>query len=132
MLDITNCKSTTNSYYSIGTSVSSITDISKHIVVVFETPGSDESNDNVYYQFNYVISRIVYDVKILNEKKLPKLNLIGHSRGGLTNMQYALDHPDLVASLVSIGTPYFGSTTANIFGEMIMEKTTGLQILSIR
>ncbi len=126
LFDITNCKSATNSYYSTGTLVSSITDISKHIVVVFETFGSDESNDNVYYQFNYVISRIVYDVKILNEGKLPKLNLIGHSRGGLTNMQYALDHPDLVASLVSIGTPYFGSTTANIFGEAVMGKNDGL------
>ena len=58
-----------------------------------------------------MLSKIVYDVKELNGGILPKVNLIGHSRGGLTNLQYALDHPDLVDSLISIGTPYFGTTT---------------------
>ena len=46
--------------------------------------------------------------------RIPKINLIGHSRGGITNLQYALDHPDIVDSLISIGTPYFGSNSASI------------------
>ena len=117
--------------YSIGTEsnlkkVARITDISKHIVVVFNSAHSRESNDNVYYEFNYMLSRIIYDVKYLNGGILPKVNLIGHSRGGLTNLQYALDHPHLVSSLISLGTPYFGSTTAKLFGEKFMGACAGL------
>ena len=50
----------------------------------------------------------------MNNNKLPKINLIGHSRGGITNMQYALDHPDLVASIYSLGTPYLGTTSGAV------------------
>ena len=49
--------------------------------------------------------------------ELPTYNLIGHSRGGITNLQYAMAHPNNVASIYSMGTPYsgstFGSTTLN-------------------
>lgn len=107
--------------------IPSITDVSKHIIVVFEAYNSNESNDNVYYQFNYMLSKIIYDVSLCNpDQKLPKVNLVGHSRGGLTNLQYALDHPDLVSTMVSIGTPYFGSTSANVFGEIIVGASDGL------
>lgn len=89
----------------------------KHIVVVFNRkPGSgNDSNNNLYFQFNYMLSSILYDLKQLDPShRIPKVNLIGHSRGGLTNMQYALDHPDIVANLISIGTPYEGSTSATL------------------
>ncbi|MBR2322821.1 MAG: alpha/beta fold hydrolase [Clostridia bacterium] len=73
----------------------------------------------MYEEFNYMLSKIVYDVKQLNNGVLPKINLIGHSRGGITNLMYALDHPDMVASMFSIGTPFFGSDSASTeFGEM--------------
>ena len=108
--------------------IQNITDISRHIIVVFDPyrdskiklDSSYDTNNNVYYQFNYMLSKIIYDVKIANGGILPKVNLIGHSRGGLTNLQYALDHPDLVSTLVSLDTPYFGSTTARLFGEIVM------------
>ena len=97
-----------------------ITDISKHSIVIFEA--SDKAsygcNDDVYTEFNYAISNIVKDIKTLNGNKLPKMNLIGHSRGGITNLQYALDHPDLVDSIYSLGTPYLGTTSGSI-GYMI-------------
>lgn len=100
--------------------VDNINDISKHIIIVFNAKYPLNSNANIYYQFNYMLSKVIYDVKILNEGKLPKINLVGHSRGGLTNLQYALDHPDLVSTMVSLGTPYFGSTTARLVGEAFM------------
>lgn len=112
--------------------VEKVADISKHIIVAFdpyvlindkgkiELDSSYDTNNNVYYQFNYMLSKIIYDVKIANGGILPKVNLVGHSRGGLTNLQYALDHPDLVSTLVSLDTPYFGSTTARLFGEIVM------------
>lgn len=103
-----------------------LTDVSKHIIVVFEAThdpddkdisGTDQYNNYVYEEFNYMLSKIVYDVKYLSGK-LPKINLIGHSRGGITNLQYALDHPDLVAGVFSMGTPYFGTDTGStVLGE---------------
>lgn len=39
--------------------------------------------------------------------------LIGHSRGGLIARGYALSHPANVSSVVTIGTPFHGSTIAH-------------------
>lgn len=89
----------------------------KHVVAIFNRkPGSsNDSNNNIYFQFNYMLSKVLYDLKQLDPShRIPKVNLIGHSRGGLTNLQYALDHPDIVENLISIGTPYAGSTSATI------------------
>lgn len=99
--------------YQKGESITKITDISKHIIIIFESSCNDDYNYRVYEEFNYVLSKIVYDVKQLNGGELPRINLIGHSRGGITNLMYALDHPDMVASMFSLGTPYFGSDTAS-------------------
>ncbi|MDY4186660.1 MAG: hypothetical protein SOX77_02215 [Candidatus Borkfalkiaceae bacterium] len=101
LYDITAQKSTGTTYTPTNV-VNQINDISKHIVIVFDLNKSVESNNNVYYQFNYMLSKIIYDVKVANGGILPKVNLIGHSRGGITNLQYALDHPDLVSTLVSL------------------------------
>lgn len=97
-----------------------ITDLSKHIIILFESDNPTCGNDYVYRQLNYVISKAIYDVKYILNGQLPKINLIGHSRGGLTNLQYALDHPYLVDSIFSLGTPYLGSTSASIFTELIL------------
>ena len=86
----------------------------KHLIVIFEGHDTNSSNVNMYYQFNYMLSSILYKLKDNYGGKIPKVNLIGHSRGGLTNLQYALDHPDIVENLISIGTPYFGSTSISI------------------
>ena len=107
-----------------GSAVQYIQDATKHIIIVFESSGvaSNGSNQQVYSEFNYMLSKIVYDVKCLNNGVLPKVNLIGHSRGGITNLQYALDHPALVESMYAIGTPFFGSSSAaTMFGEMFTE-----------
>lgn len=99
-----------------------ITDISKPIIIVFESLNSDTFNDVLYRQFNYAISKVIYDVKILNNNKMPKINLIGHSRGGITNLQYALDHPYIVNSIFSLGTPYLGSTSAELLTTGFLEE----------
>lgn len=87
-------------------------DVSKHIILVFNAEESDRSNDYVYAQFEYMLDVISYQYRQFTGT-LPTYNLIGHSRGGITNMQYALAHPYNVASLYSMGTPYnstaFGS-----------------------
>lgn len=97
-----------------------------HLIVIFDGYKTDGSNDNIYYQLNYMLSSILYKLKDNYNGRIPKVNLIGHSRGGITNMQYALDHPDIVANLISIGTPYNGSTTAVLSNTLGISKGDGL------
>lgn len=42
-----------------------------------------------------------------------KFNLIGHSQGGIDSRYVASVRPDLVASVTSVGSPHFGSKTAD-------------------
>lgn len=90
-----------------------IADISKHIILLFDSSIKDESNQKVYNQFEYVVDSVSLQYKQL-AGVLPLLNLVGHSRGGLTNIQYATEHPYNVASVFSMGTPYSGSTLGQI------------------
>ncbi len=115
LYDLNNPKNIDNGVYQEEVTLSKLESTSSHIVVVFEASdkAKQDYNNEVYEEFNYVVSKLVYDVKCLNDGLLPKINLIGHSRGGLTNLQYALDHPDLVEDMFGLGTPYFGSTTAD-------------------
>ena len=105
----------------------------KQYVIVFDSfwnryKASNDSNNNLYYQFNYMLSHVLYDIKQIDPAhRIPKVNLIGHSRGGLTNLQYALDHPDIVENLISIGTPYFGSSSATIVKNLGIMEGDGLK-----
>lgn len=89
--------------------VTHLTDISNHIVVLFSPIDSTSSNSKIYEQLDYVIDKIVYDVKVLNGGALPKINLIAHSRGSVNAMEYAINHPWLVDSLITIGGVFGGS-----------------------
>lgn len=93
---------------SSGTLVSSIDDITGHIILVFNSSIPNENNNFVYDEFEYILDTISLQYKELTGK-LPKLNLVGHSRGGITNIMYASDHPYNVSSIISMGTPYNGS-----------------------
>ena len=85
-----------------------------HTIIVFESDNSNVGHEYVYNQFNYMLSAAILQIRKLNDNKLPKVNLIGHSRGGLTNLQYALDHPKLVENMISYDTPYLGTTTGEL------------------
>lgn len=87
-----------------------------HIILVYDPDFEcqDDSNANAYYRFNYAVSSLLYQIQSVNGGWIPKVNLVGHSRGGLVNLLYAMDHPDLVSNMISIGTPYQGSTSATV------------------
>ena len=42
--------------------------------------------------------------------------MVGHSRGGLLNLLYSMEHPNVVDTLMSVGTPYNGSNLGEIPG----------------
>ena len=96
-----------------GTITSVLDDVSKHIVIVINSGKADKSNDIVYTEFHNILDNISAQYKNLTGV-LPRFNLVGHSRGGITNIMYATEHPYNVASIFSMGTPYSGSTLGEL------------------
>ena len=90
-----------------------LSDVSKHILLIYESFDSYASNDDVYEEFENVLDTISMQYKSITND-LPRFNLIGHSRGGITNIMYATEHPYNVAALFSLGTPYNGSVLGGI------------------
>ncbi|OLA44938.1 MAG: hypothetical protein BHW39_05675 [Firmicutes bacterium CAG:552_39_19] len=96
-----------------GKPTSVIDDVSKHIVIVFNSSVADSSNYTVYNEFHTILDNISAQYKNLTGV-LPRFNLVGHSRGGITNIMYAAEHPYNVASVFSLGTPYSGSALGEL------------------
>lgn len=76
------------------------------------------STAEAYGELRNFVNSIIYKYmldyyNIYEEIMIPKINMIGHSRGGIINMQYAIEHPDVVKYLYSVGTPYNGSQLYN-------------------
>lgn len=58
------------------------------------------------------------DYKTLHEAvaiaRTPKVNLVGHSMGGLNSLAYTINHPEKVENCVMSGTPIAGTTSSLI------------------
>ncbi|MCC6554378.1 MAG: alpha/beta fold hydrolase [Polyangiaceae bacterium] len=81
------------------------------------TPSVDPFNDSTFRGAE-LAERIQ---QILDETGHAKVNIIGHSQGGLDARVVAHDHPDLVASVVTIGTPHQGSEIADIVLQIVSD-----------
>lgn len=105
-----------NHYYLSGEGES--IDITKHIVLLYQgkNEGVYESNDKAFEDFRGTIDNFLYSI-YLQLGVMPKINLIGHSRGGIINLLYALTHPQVVSNLISVGTPYGGTRWAKAFDD---------------
>ncbi|MGM9970965.1 MAG: GLUG motif-containing protein [Anaeroplasmataceae bacterium] len=90
-----------------------IDNVDNHILIVYDSDIPDESNEEVYNEFHYLMDNISLQYKNLTGI-LPRLNLVGHSRGGLTNIMYATEHIYNVASIYSMGSPYSGSALGDL------------------
>lgn len=82
----------------------------KHSVVVFHSNDPKQSNANEFAAFERIANRLCYDFKV-RHGYTPKVNLIGHSRGGLIAQEYANNYPHNVYSINTIASPFFGSET---------------------
>lgn len=98
---------------SVTTLTDHITSADSHIIVIYESGVNNLSNSAVYNEFDRFLDTISMQYKDLTGR-LPIYNLVGHSRGGLTNVEFAFNHPYNVATLISMGTPYSGSTLSSI------------------
>ncbi|KUZ77340.1 alpha/beta hydrolase [Burkholderia ubonensis] len=64
--------------------------------------------------------------QVLAQTGAAKVNLIGHSQGGLSSRYVAAVAPDLVASVTTIGTPHRGSEFADFVQGVLAYDPTGL------
>lgn len=69
---------------------------------------------------------LAYVKEVLAITGAPKVNLIGHSQGGLTARYVAAVAPQLVASITTIGTPHRGSEFADFVEDVLKVDPTGL------
>ena len=69
---------------------------------------------------------LAYVQQVLAATGAQKVNLIGHSQGGLTVRYVAAVAPDLVASVTTIGTPHRGSEFADYVAGVLAKDPTGL------
>lgn len=90
------------------TKVDMIDDVSKHIVLIYNSQKAGHGHNAVYEEFDYLLDSISLQYKALSGK-LPLFNLVGHSRGGVINLMYTMRHPYNVLDVFSVGTPYRGS-----------------------
>lgn len=69
---------------------------------------------------------LAYVKTVLAATGATKVNLVGHSQGGLTSRYVAAVAPDLVASVTTIGTPHRGSEFADFVQNVLSYDPTGL------
>ncbi|AOK31465.1 alpha/beta hydrolase [Burkholderia singularis] len=69
---------------------------------------------------------LAYVKQVLAATGAKKVNLIGHSQGGLTSRYVAAVAPELVASVTTISTPHWGSQFADYVSELLQKDPTGL------
>ncbi|SMG02299.1 triacylglycerol lipase [Burkholderia singularis] len=69
---------------------------------------------------------LAYVKQVMAATGATKVNLIGHSQGGLTSRYVAAVAPDLVASVTTIGTPHWGSQFADFVQQVTSVDPTGL------
>lgn len=69
---------------------------------------------------------LAYVKQVLAATGTQKVNLIGHSQGGLSARYVAAVGPELVASVTTIGTPHRGSEFADYVVQVLAKDPTGL------
>ncbi len=76
------------------------------------------SKSEAYNELESVVNAVIYKYMLDSDNLniCPKINMVGHSRGGLLNLLYSMEHPNVVDTLISVGTPYNGSNLGEIPG----------------
>ena len=101
-------------------------DFAEHCILVYDTCDADKKvekqsgetdsqyyertkTDTVYLRFKNTINEVVSLYKQANNNVEPKMDLIGHSRGTIVNMKYAIEYPSRVRSMFAMGGIFNGT-----------------------
>lgn len=92
--------------------------LNKHVVLIYdgeeEIEFSNASNEKVASYFCDSLDSVLAKLVLFHQGKLPRINLIGHSRGGILNLYYARKRKAIIDNYIAIGTPFCGSLLANL------------------
>ena len=96
---------------------------SQHVVLIYNDEGSNIenlafTNTKIADYFCKSLDTVLARVAVLHQGSLPKINLIGHSRGGLLNLYYAYKRQQIVDNYICIGTPLNGSLWAKALNSL--------------
>lgn len=80
----------------------------KHSIVVYASNDSRQALDQEYANFEKMVNNLCFDFR-KKHGYTPKINLIGHSQGGLIAQEYANHYPRNVYSINTIASPFSGS-----------------------
>lgn len=96
--------------YEYSENLRDIVDCNKNIIIVFNQSYKNVYGSHIdsYNEVHFLLDRILYNYFRVNAK-VPLVNLIGHSRGGILNLMYATEHIYNIDSIFSLGTPYNGT-----------------------
>ncbi len=92
-------------------------DLAKRGETLVFTPAVDPFNDSTT-RGKELVMRVQ---ETLAKTGHAKVNLIGHSQGGLDARVVAHDRPDLVASVITVGTPHGGAPIADIAAKLVTD-----------
>ena len=92
----------------------SINDINnKKIVLMYSDMYEKNYNLEISQKrFELSLSNVLCQIYNAQLGHLGKINLIGHSKGGILNAEFAANHSKLINNLIGLGVPYEGSTWA--------------------
>lgn len=82
-----------NFSYIVDDKITEIENVARHTIIYFESSKPYGLHREVYEELHTLIDKISYDYLVLTGR-IPKVNLISHSRGGLTSMMYATGYRD--------------------------------------
>lgn len=88
LMDLNGLDEYYEAYYDDDTKLTKIEDVSKHAIIVFESSSPYDLHRVVYEELHTMIDKISYDYLVLTGR-IPTVNLISHSRGGITSLMYA-------------------------------------------
>ena len=91
--------------------VTSIRDKSRHNILVFESQDPVQSHAFVYNELNAILTMISYDY-LRATGRVPLVNFIAHSTGGIWSMMWTNNHPRNVGDIFAIAAPFNGSDIA--------------------
>lgn len=105
-------------YYSINSSASNFySEKVKHCIIVYNSNDGGQGFDYEFGNFENIANRLALDFKYVHGY-VPKINLIGHSRGGLVAQAYANKYPRNVTGIYTLGTPFLGSRTGKLLEDL--------------
>ena len=97
--------------------------LNKHIVLIYDNDENIEkygrSNIDTAYYFCNSLDSVLAKLVMFYQGNLPRINLIGHSRGGVLNLYYAQKRSAIVDNLITIASPINGSVSANMANSFI-------------